>query len=85
MVNTLMHRNDILALLLALVVTGLLLGGLIYFIQTWWERLPKAVALILLILLAVMVIGYPIYALARWSNGYLARVGRDSKSQPPSD
>ena len=31
-------------------------------------------ALILFILLAVMAIGYPIYALARWSDRYLARV-----------
>ena len=69
-----MQRDDILAVLVSLGITGLLLWGLVYFISEWWGRLPKAVALILFILLAVMVIGYPIYALARWSDRDLARV-----------
>ena len=69
-----MHRDDILALLVSLGITGLLLWGLVYFVSEWWGRLPRAVALILFILLAVMVIGYPIYALARWSDHYLERV-----------
>ncbi len=69
-----MQRNDLLALLLSLGLTGLLVWGLVYFINTWWERLPRAVALTVCILLAVMVIGYPIYALARWSDQYLARI-----------
>ncbi|MDS4029558.1 MAG: hypothetical protein RKO66_05745 [Candidatus Contendobacter sp.] len=69
-----MRRDDILPLLVSLGITGLLLWGLVYFVTEWWGRLPKVVALILLILLAVMVIGYPIYALARWSDRYLARV-----------
>ena len=80
-----MHRDDILALILALGITGLLLGGLVYFVNTWWERLPTGVALILFILLAVMVIGYPIYALARWSDRSLARSrarGQDSPTSP---
>lgn len=75
-----MHRDDILALLVSLSITGLLLWGLIYFVSEWWGQLPKAVSLILFILLAVMVIGYPIYALARWSDRYLARV-REARAQ----
>ena len=69
-----MRRDDILPLLVSLGITGLLLWGLVYFVTEWWGRLPKVVALILFILLAVMVIGYPIYALARWSDRYLARI-----------
>ena len=57
-----------------------LLWGLVYFVTEWWGRLPKTVALILFILLAVMVIGYPIYALARWSDRYLARA-REARAQ----
>jgi hypothetical protein len=68
-----MQRSDILAFLVALGITSLMIWGLVYFVNTWWARLPKAVALIVCILLAVMVIGYPIYALARWSDRYLAR------------
>ena len=52
----------------------------VYFIGEWWGRLPKAVALIVFILLAVTVIGYPIYALARWSDRYLARA-REAKAR----
>ncbi len=75
-----MQRSDILALLGSLGITGLLLWGLVYFVNEWWARLPKAVALTVCILLAVMVIGYPIYALARWSDRYLART-REAKVQ----
>ena len=63
-----MQRHDIQALLISLGITGLLMGGMAYFISAWWGRLPVAVSLILFILLAVMVIGYPIYALAQWSD-----------------
>ena len=69
-----MQRSDILSFLVSLGITGLLIWGLVYFVNEWWGRLPKAVALTVCILLAVMVIGYPIYALARWSDRYLARV-----------
>ncbi len=68
-----MQRSDILAFLVSLGITGLLLWGLVYFINEWWARLPKVVALSICILLAVVAIGYPIYALARWSDRYLAR------------
>ena len=75
-----MQRNDILPFLVSLGITGLLIWGLVYFIDEWWGRLPKAVALTVCILLAVLVIGYPIYALARWSDRYLARV-REAKAR----
>lgn len=75
-----MQRSDILPFLFSLGITGLLIWGLVYFINEWWGRLPKAVALTVCILLAVLVIGYPIYALARWSDRYLARV-REAKAR----
>ena len=76
-----MKRHDTQALLVSLGITGLLIGGMAYFISAWWGRLPKVVALILFILLAVMVIGYPIYALAQWSDRYLARTQK--RKAPP--
>ena len=79
-----MKRNDFLAFLVSLGITGLLIWGLVYFISEWWGRLPKAVALIIFILLSVMIIGYPIYALARWSDRYLARV-REARKQGLKD
>ncbi|MDG4554065.1 MAG: hypothetical protein P9E24_07440 [Candidatus Competibacter sp.] len=75
-----MQRSDILAFLVSLGITGLLIWGLVYFVNEWWARLPKTVALTVCILLAVMVIGYPIYALARWSDRYLERM-RAAKMQ----
>ena len=75
-----MQRGDIPPFLVSLDITGLLIWGLVYFIDEWWGRLPKAVALTVCILLAVLVIGYPIYALARWSDRYLARV-REAKAR----
>ena len=69
-----MQRSDLLTFLISLSITGLLLWGLVYFVNVWWERLPKAVALIICVVMAIMVIGYPIYALARWSDQYLARI-----------
>lgn len=79
-----MQRNDWLTFLTALGITGLLLWGLVYFVNVWWERLPKVVALTICVLLAVMVIGYPIYALARWSDQYLARI-KAAQSQNRKD
>ena len=76
-----MKRHDIQALLISLGITGLLIGGMAYFISAWWGRLPKVVALILFILLAVMAIGYPIYALAQWSDRYLAQTQK--RKAPP--
>ena len=68
-----------LAFLFSLGITALMIWGLVYFIQEWWARLPKGVALIICILLSVMVIGYPIYAMARWSDRYLARLRENQK------
>ena len=69
-----MPPNNFLTFLISLSITGLLIWGLVYFINTWWDRLPKVVALIICVVMAIMVIGYPIYALARWSDQYLARI-----------
>jgi len=69
-----MDSRNITALLIALVITVSLLFGLVYFVQEGWPRLPPALALIVWILLAVAVIGYPIYALGQWSNRYVARL-----------
>jgi predicted transporter len=74
-----MRREDMLAFLFSLGITALMIWGLVYFIQEWWARLPKGVALIICILLSVMVIGYPIYAMARWSDRYLARLRENQK------
>ncbi|MCB1776136.1 MAG: hypothetical protein KDI50_01755 [Candidatus Competibacteraceae bacterium] len=80
-----MQRSDLLVFLGSLGITGLLIWGLVYFINTWWDRLPKVAALTICILLAVMVIGYPIYALARWSDRYLARVKEQQQKQGRQD
>ncbi|MGH8656922.1 MAG: hypothetical protein ACREV4_00105 [Gammaproteobacteria bacterium] len=53
---------------MTLVIAAGLLFGLSYSVQEAWPRLPPALALIVWILLAVAVIGYPIYALAQWSS-----------------
>lgn len=72
-----MQRQDLVALLIASTITGLMIWGLVYFVNVWWVRLPKIVALIICIVLAVMVIGYPIYALAKWSDRYIERQGKN--------
>lgn len=56
------------ALLGALVVTLALIAGSIYLVSVLWPLLPGWLMLILFVLLAVIVIGYPIYSLARWSD-----------------
>ncbi len=75
-----MQRRDIQALLISLGIICLLISGMVYFISAWWGRLPVAVSLFLFILLAVMVIGYPIYALAQWSDRALVR-WREAQTQ----
>ena len=80
-----MQRSDLVTFLVSLGITGLLIWGLVYFINAWWDRLPKAVALTICVLLAVMVIGYPIYALARWSDQYLARIKAAQQTHPEDD
>jgi len=68
-----MHRNDISALLIALVVTAAMGWGMVYFVKHIWPHLPPWLSMLIFIFLAVMVIGYPILELARWSDRYLQR------------
>ena len=80
-----MRRSDMLGFLASLSIIGLMIWGLVYFINHGWARLPTAVALIVCMLLAVMAIGYPIYALARWSDRYLTRVRKARKASGTSE
>jgi hypothetical protein len=68
-------RSDVGTFLIALFVTVALAVGLIYFVREIWPALPPWLSMIVYILLAVIVIGYPIYTLARWSDRYLAGKG----------
>ncbi len=68
-----MQRQDFSAFILALLITGGLTWILIYFWNELWPILPGWLAMIVFIFLASAVIGYPIYALAKWSDRYLAR------------
>lgn len=70
-------QNDLRPFLLALVVTLALLAGVIYFVRYIWQDLPPWLSLIVYILVAVAVIGYPIYALGRWSDRAFARPSQD--------
>ncbi|MEE4377739.1 MAG: hypothetical protein V2J55_09545 [Candidatus Competibacteraceae bacterium] len=66
-------KSDLGAVVFALLVTLGLGWGAVYFIRNLWPVLPSWLTLILFILLAVVVIGYPIYSLAKWSDRYLKR------------
>jgi len=68
-----MPQRDWVALVMALVIFAAPVGGLVYFVRELWPRLPPWLSLLVFIALAVMVIGYPIYSLARWSDRALAR------------
>ena len=68
-----MHRNDISALLIVLGVTAAMIWGMVYFVRHIWPYLPPWLSMLIFIFLAVMVIGYPILELARWSNRYVER------------
>lgn len=68
-----MQRSDIRALLTALVVTIGMGWFLVYFVKNIWPRLPPWLSMLVFIFLAVVVIGYPILELARWSNRYVER------------
>ena len=65
------QRSHIGGFLIALIITATMIWGLIYFIRKLWPLLPPWLALLIFILIAVMIIGYPIYTLAQWSNRYL--------------
>ena len=64
-------RSHIGGFLIVSGITATMIWGLIYFIRELWPLLPPWLALLVFILTAVMIIGYPIYALAQWSNRYL--------------
>lgn len=72
-------QSDLIALFVALAVTVAIAAALVYFVQVLWPLLPAWLSMIVFIVLAVIVIGYPIYALAQWSDRYLARQQRKSK------
>ncbi|MFO1433780.1 MAG: hypothetical protein U1F76_27405 [Candidatus Competibacteraceae bacterium] len=81
-----MHRNDISALLIALGVTAAMIWGMVYFVRHIWPYLPPWLSMLIFIFLAVMVIGYPIFELARWSDRYLKRQQELKRgSIPPQD
>ena len=69
-------QNDLRPFLLALVVTVALLAGVVYFVRHIWQDLPPWLSLIVYILVAVAVIGYPIYSLARWSDRAFSRLSQ---------
>lgn len=76
-----MKSRDLITFLTALGVTALLVLGAVYFVREIWPRLPPALSVIVFILLAVIVIGYPIYVLGQWSNRYLERVQELAKEK----
>ncbi len=78
-----MKRQDFSAFLLALLITGGLTWVLIYFWNEPWPILPGWLSMIVFIFLASAIIGYPIYALAKWSDRYLART-RERQGKAPA-
>ncbi|MEZ5584515.1 MAG: hypothetical protein R3F37_18690 [Candidatus Competibacteraceae bacterium] len=68
-----LQKSDIGAVVLALAVTLGLGWVAVYFVRDLWPVLPGWLEMILFILLAIVVIGYPIYSLAKWSDRYLKR------------
>jgi hypothetical protein len=79
-------RSDIGFFLVALLVTVAMAVGIIYFVREILPILPGWASVIFYVLLAVIVIGYPIYTLARWSDRYLTskiptRAKRDHSGQ----
>lgn len=80
-----MNMRDSIALVTALGITALLVLGSIYFIDEIWPHLPPAASVLIFILLAVIVIGYPIYMLGQWSNRYLERVQKRSPKGPSKE
>ena len=78
-------QSDFSALVVALVVTVAMAAALVYFVRVLWPLLPAWLSMIVFIVLAVIVIGYPIYALAQWSDRYLARQQRKGKVNKDKD
>ena len=75
-----MAKGNFVPFIVALALTLALAVGLIYFATVLWPLLPPWLSLIIFILLAIAVIGYPIYSLARWSDRYLARQQNTKKN-----
>ena len=78
-------QNDFTALVVALAVTVAMAAALVYFVRVLWPLLPAWLSMIVFIALAVIVIGYPIYVLAQWSDRYLARQQRKGKVNKDKD
>lgn len=77
-----MQRNDSNAVIIALVVTIAMGWGLVYFVRELWPRLPPWLSMLIFIFIAVVVIGYPILELARWSDRYLERHKKTHRPPP---
>ncbi len=75
-----MCYRDGISFLLSLSITGLMAWGLIWFTsELLWIRLPNVVTMMVYIIFSIIVIGYPIYALARWSNQYLLKTSKNKE------
>ncbi|MEZ5589422.1 MAG: hypothetical protein R3F53_01375 [Gammaproteobacteria bacterium] len=68
--------------ILALIGALFLIAGLIYFVQVLWPLLPTWVSLIVFIIIAIIIIGAPIYSLARWSNRRWSQLSKDTTPAP---
>jgi len=76
------QTSDVVAFVTALVVTAAFTLGIVW-VWNHWAALPSWLAMLLFILLAVAVIGYPIYAFAQWSNRYVERLQQARKPGAP--
>jgi Kef-type K+ transport system membrane component KefB len=75
-----MCYRDGISFFLSLSITGLMAWGLIWITsELSWIRLPNVVTLIVYIIFAVIIIGYPIYTLARLSNRCLSKTSKNKK------
>lgn len=68
-----MNSRELAAIAGAVALTGVMGALLVWLVNTGWTRLPPWLAVIMFVVLAVFVIGSPIWALARWSERWLAR------------
>lgn len=68
-----MNSRERAAIAGAVALTGVMGALLVWLVNTGWTRLPPWLAVIVFVVLAVFVIGSPIWALARWSERWLAR------------
>ena len=69
--------------ILAPVVALLLIAGVVYFVRELWPLLPAWASLLVFIVIAIIIIGHPIYALARWSNRRWPTTQRRQTSKRP--